>query len=313
MIIDKIILFCFIVTILTSKDLITPIPLNPIYDHKKALLGKKLFFDTRLSHNDTISCASCHILEDGGDDNIPISSGVDGKSGTRNSPTVLNARYNMTQFWDGRAKSLQDQAKDSILDPVKMGSNFQEIIIKLQIDRDYLDQFSALYEDGITGTNITDAIYEFEKTLTTPNSKYDKFLRGDIEALNSDELDGYRLFKEYGCISCHNGINIGGNLIQKIGIASEYNGDDLGRFNITNDSEDKFYFKVPSLRNIELTAPYLHDGETKTLKDTVLMMMRHQVGYLLKDQEVEKIIKFLKTLTGERPKLIRGNDEKNHQ
>ncbi len=306
----KIILFSFIITILASKELITPIPITPTYDLKKALLGKKLFFDTRLSANNTISCASCHFLNDGGDDNLPVSFGINGKVGTRNSPTVLNARYNVTQFWDGSAKDLADQAKGPIHNPVEMGSNFKEVILKLKKDKNYTTKFSYIYKDGITGLNITDAIGEFEKTLTTPNSPFDKFLRGNTKAITADELKGYTLFKEYGCISCHNGINIGGNLMQKIGVIETFETTDFGKFTITKNENDKFYFKVPSLRNIELTAPYFHNGEIKTLENAVKDMIIYQIGYLLEENEIQHIIKFLKTLTGETPQLIKDSSEK---
>lgn len=306
----KILLFFLVVTSLISRELITPIPYLPEYDYKKALLGKKLFFDTRLSHDNTISCASCHFIQDGGDDNLPVSFGINGKAGTRNSPTVLNARYNAIQFWDGSAKNLQEQAKGPIHNPVEMGSNFKEVILKLKEDKNYSQQFLSIYEDGISGINITDAIAQFEKTLTTPNAPFDKFLRGDKKALNKDELNGYKIFKEYGCISCHNGRNIGGNLMQKIGVMESFDTTDFGKFNITKNENDKFYFKVPSLRNIELTAPYFHDGKIRTLKDAVEKMVKYQIGYLLEDKEIESIIIFLNTLTGETPKIIEENHEK---
>lgn len=301
----KILFLCSISVVLFSKELITPIPINPDYDYKKALLGKKLFFDTRLSRDNTISCASCHILEDGGDDNNAVSFGINGQVGIRNSPTVLNARYNRMQFWDGSAKDLATQAKGPIHNPVEMGSNFKEVSEKLKQDEYYKNEFTKLYESGINGLNITDAISEFEKTLTTPNSRFDKFLKGDKKALTTDELEGYKSFKEYGCISCHNGINIGGNLMQKIGVIETFNTVDFGLYNITKVNDDKFYFKVPSLRNIELTAPYFHNGEVKTLKQAVKKMAKHQVGYLLSNNEIANIIKFLKTLTGDAPKDIK--------
>lgn len=290
-----------------SNSIITPLPLDPNYNYKKALLGKKLFFDTRLSHDNTISCASCHLLKDGGDDNRPLSIGIDGKKGTRNAPTVLNARYNKLQFWDGSAKSLEEQINGPIHNPVEMASNFKEIISKLKKDEKYHKEFKDLYSDGITKSNITNAISEFEKALTTPESKFDNFLRGDKTALNSDELNGYQLFKDYGCISCHNGINIGGNLLQKIGTIEEYNTSDFGLYNITNNKEDKFYFKASSLRNVELTAPYFHDGSIKTLEAAVNIMIKHQVGFLIDEKEKNDIIKFLKTLTGKTPKFLREN------
>ena len=306
----KIFSLCLLTISLFSKELITPIPYEVEYDYKKALLGKKLFFDTRLSQDNTVSCASCHFIEDGGDDNLQVSFGINQQTGTRNSPTILNARYNVTQFWDGSAKDLQEQAKGPILNPVEMGSNFKEVVSKLKEDKNYIQEFLSLYEDGITGLNITNAIAEFEKTLITPNSRFDMFLRGDKKVLNDKELKGYKLFKEYGCISCHNGINIGGNLIQKFGVTENFDTKDFGLFNITQKEKDKFYFKVPTLRNIELTAPYFHDGKTKTLKDAVIMMSVHQVGYPLEDNEIEYIVKFLKTLTGDTPKIIKAKNEK---
>lgn len=311
----KKIMLIFIVgsSCLFSKELIKPIPLNDSYDYNKAILGKKLFFDTRLSHNNTISCANCHLLDDGGDDNLPVSFGIDGKKGTRNSPTVLNARYNEVQFWDGGAENLADQVKGPINDHVEMGSNFKEIIGKLEKDKYYKKRFLFLYKEGITPFSITNAIAEFEKTLITPNSRFDKYLRGDKKALTKDELDGYNTFKDYGCISCHNGINIGGNLIQKFGVIQNVKIKDLGRYNVTKNEKDKFYFKVPSLRNVELTAPYFHNGSVKTLKEAVDFMIKDQIGFPLSQKEVKNIIKFLKTLTGEKVKIIKDNrDEKSN-
>lgn len=302
-----ILIFSIFFTYLLSNSIVTPIPKKPDYNYKKALLGKKLFFDTRLSHNNTISCASCHLIEEGGDDNNSVSIGINGQKGTRNSPTVFNARYNKLQFWDGRAKDLEDQVKGPIHNKVEMGSNFKEIISKLKKDNYYSKEFLFLYNNGITDKNISNAISEFEKALTTPNSKFDNYLRGDKKALNEEELKGYQLFKDYGCISCHNGVNIGGNLLQKIGTIEKYYTEDLGLYNITKKEEDKFYFKVPSLRNVELTAPYFHDGSVKTLEAAVDIMVKHQVGYLIEKEEILYIIKFLKTLTGETPKFLKDN------
>jgi cytochrome c peroxidase len=303
----KIILTVYTVTILISKELITPIPTNADYNYNKALLGKKLFFDVRLSRNNTISCASCHMLQDGGDDNLPVSFGIDGKQGIRNSPTVLNARYNKSQFWDGNAKDLAEQVSGPIHNPIEMGSSFSEIIAKLNKDKSYVEKFSKFYDDGITSSNITDAIVEFEKALTTPNSKFDKYLRGNQNILTKDELNGYMLFKDYGCISCHNGVNIGGNLLQKIGAVEKFDTSDFGLYNITKKEEDKFYFKVPSLRNVELTAPYYHDGRVKSLEEAVDNMVKHQVGFLIDEKDREDIVKFLKTLTGETPTILRDS------
>ncbi len=301
-------LFFIIFNNLNSIELITAIPATPNYDKNKALLGKMLFFDKRLSQNNTISCSSCHNISSGGDDNLSVSFGIYKKQGTRNSPTVLNARYNEIQFWDGRATSLHTQVLGPIHNPVEMDSNFDEIVLKLKNDKSFLESFLLIYPNGINEFNISDAISEFEKTLTTPNSKFDKFLKGDKLSLSKDELKGYKTFKEYGCISCHNGVNIGGNLIQKIGIVDNYNTDDLGRYYVTKDESDKFYFKVPTLRNIDLTAPYFHDGKVGTLKEAVEKMIKYQIGYLLDDEDIENIVKFLKTLNGDLPKFIKDTE-----
>lgn len=295
---------------LYGVGLITPIPIDFEYDEQKAHLGKKLFHDSRLSGNNNISCASCHILSDGGDDNISLARGIEGQVGIRNSPTVLNSRYNFTQFWDGRAKDLQEQAEGPVLNPIEMNSSFKEIIEKLSQDQEYKTLFNSIYEDGITALNITEAIAEFEKALVTPNSKFDQYLRGDKSALTKDEKEGYKLFQNYGCIACHNGVNIGGNLFQKIGVIKNFSVSpkEFGRFSITKDEKDKQVFKVPSLRNIELTAPYFHDGSILTLKEAVSTMLDYQVGIVLDEQDIDKIVVFLKTLTGESPKIMQENN-----
>ena len=298
-------LYTIFITFIVAKELITPIPLSDSYDFQKALLGQKLFFDTKLSHDDTVSCASCHNIADGGDDNLRVSFGIKGQTGTRNSPTVLNARYNIAQFWDASAKDLEAQAAGPIHNPVEMGSNFKEAVIKLKKDKLYQKLFHKIYKDGITGKNIINAIAEFEKTLITPNSRFDKYLRGDKDILTQDEKDGFKTFKEYGCISCHNGINIGGNLIQKIGIINRFDTDDLGRFNITHNPLDRYYFKVPTLRNIALTSPYFHTGRVKKLRDAVVLMVQYQVGFPIDDKKIDNIVKFLNTLTGETPKELK--------
>ena len=302
----KLIILTIFFRLLFAQELISPLPLSVEYDINKAMLGKKLFFDTRLSGDNTIACVSCHIIDAGGDDNVQFSSGIDGQLGGANSPTVLNSRYNFVQFWDGRAKDLKEQASGPIHNPVEMGSNFKQVISKLSKDTIYQQEFMKLYKDGITGENITDAIAEFEKALVTPNSRFDQYLRGNTTILSKDEVEGFELFKSLGCIACHNGINIGGNLFQKIGIMEEYEVDDsnLGRYNVTKDEEDKHYFKVPTLRNIALTAPYLHDGKISTLQETIKLMIIKQLGKEADKQEVIKIEKFLFTLTGQTPKIM---------
>lgn len=292
--------------LLNCKELILPIKSDIKYDLQKALLGKKLFFDKRLSKDNTISCASCHDVDNGGDDNRDFSIGVDDKKGSINSPTVFNSRYNLAQFWDGRAKDLKEQVSGPIHNPVEMGSSLEEIIKKLQNDKYYKKQFALVYKNGFTKDNLVDAISEFESALVTPDSRFDLYLKGDKSALSEDEIEGYRLFKKNGCISCHNGINIGGNLFQKMGILKEYKSKvgNLGRYEVTKDVEDKSYFKVPTLRNINKTSPYFHDASAKNLHDAVSIMMEYQLGMKANKQEIEKIVKFLKTLDGKRPKIL---------
>jgi cytochrome c peroxidase len=293
----KYIIYFLLFTIINANELITPIPQSIKFDIDKAKLGKKLFYETKLSRNNTISCSSCHILELGGDDNLRVSFGIDGKQGVRNSPTVFNSRFNAYQFWDASAKTLKEQARGPIHNPVEMDSNFTEIILKLKKDDYYKHEFYKIY-GNITKDNILDSIIEFENTLITPNSKFDKFLRGNKNILSKSEKNGFKYFKEYGCISCHNGINIGGNLIQRIGVMFNYKTNDLGRYNVTHDKNDKYYFKVPSLRNVSKTSPYFHDGRIKTLYDAVSTMAKYQIGFDISDNEINDIISFLKTLDG---------------
>lgn len=297
----KILLIAFLITQLFAVAQISPIEDKVNVNKDKAVLGKMLFFEKRLSKDNTLSCASCHILTEGGDDNKAISKGVNNKKGSVNTPTIFNVKYNFTQFWDGRAQSLKEQAKGPIHNPVEMGSNMKEVIQKLKKDRTYLYMFRKVYQSKIKSELIYDAIVEYEKTLITPNSRFDLFLKGDKTALNKDEKRGYELFISYGCISCHNGVNMGGNLFQKMGIFKNktYEGNKyLGRYNVTKNEEDKYYYKVPTLRNIELTAPYFHNGQTKDLKSAVSQMMEYQLGINPKDEDIDTIIVFLKTLNG---------------
>ncbi len=286
-----------------ASEPITPLPQTIKVNQTKAELGKKLFFDPILSHDNTISCATCHDLQHGGDDGLKVSFGIEGKEGAVNAPTIYNAVFNFRQFWDGRAKDLQEQAAGPVENPVEMGSSFEEVIVKLKKSK-YKKLFDAIYDDGITKQTITDAIAEYEKTLITPNSRFDKYLRGDEGALTQDEKEGYALFKSKGCVSCHHGENIGGNLYNKFGIFNETNSQWLGRYNITHKERDKYFFKVPSLRNIERTAPYFHDGRTYDLNEAVKLMSQYQLGRHITKKEILKITAFLKSLNGELPKNI---------
>lgn len=297
-------------TLFLSAELV-PLPLTVEVDHKKVQLGKKLFLDPILSKDNTLSCISCHKLLDNGADNIPYTEGIDGGKGVFNAPTVYNARYNFRQFWDGRAKNLKEQALKPITNPVEMGNTVEKVIHDLKSDPVYLGMFNEIYNDGITEKNLAEVLAEFEKTLITPNSPFDKFLRGDKKALNIQEQKGYHLFKTKGCISCHNGINIGGNLYNKFGIYDDAHSKELGRYNQTKKEEDKYVFKVPSLRNVAITAPYMHDGRVDTLSEAVNVMAKYQLGRPMNKDDLEDLVAFLKTLTGELPDIVKDIDDKN--
>ena len=291
-----------------AAEPVRPIDRSLETDPAKVALGYALFHDTRLSVDNTVSCATCHALETAGVDNKQYSEGVDAQVGGVNAPTVYNAVYNFVQFWDGRAKTLADQAAGPPLNPIEMAStSFDEIIAKLEKDRKFATEFKKVYPDGLTEANITDAIEEFERTLITPDSRFDKWLRGDDQALTADELAGYELFKEYDCATCHVGPNLGGLSYELMGLRRHYFEDrgleltveDNGRFKETQLERDRHRFKVPGLRNIEHTWPYYHDGTRLTLEDAVRDMGRYQSDVDLTQSEVDNITSFLKTLTGE--------------
>lgn len=290
-----------------SKEPIKPIPINFDDNRAKTDLGKKLFFEPRLSKSGWITCNSCHNLSTGGADNLPTSIGHKWMLGPINSPTVLNSKFNLAQFWDGRAKDLKEQAKGPIANPMEMASNHQLAVDVLQSIPEYVKWFKDVYGEGkITIDNVADAIAAFEETLTTPNSRFDSWLNGYDEKITAEEKAGYDLFKEKGCIGCHNGFGVGGNSFKKFGTAKPYDKDTqtLGRYNVTKDENDKYVFKVPLLRNIELTAPYFHDASTWSLSEAVNVMAEYQLGIKLTENETGKIVAFLKTLTGDQPELI---------
>ena len=287
---------------------VRPIDLDVQVDEAKAALGFALFHDPRLSVDNTVSCASCHALETAGVDNHQYSHGVDDQLGGVNAPTVYNAVYNFVQFWDGRAKTLADQAAGPPLNPIEMASpSFDHIIAKLKADKAFVKDFTKVYPDGITEANITDAIEEFERTLITPNSRFDKWLRGDDSAITADELAGYELFKKYDCATCHVGPNLGGQSYELMGLRKHYFADrgmeltneDNGRYKETQLERDRHRFKVPGLRNIEHTWPYYHDGTRHTLDEAIYDMGLYQTGVEMAASEVDKIEAFLLTLTGE--------------
>lgn len=309
-----------------TSGLFVPLPQTVDADARKVALGRRLYHDTGLSGDGTLACASCHSIADGGDDGLVVSPGIGGAMGTINSPTVLNAGLNFVQFWDGRAANLEEQAAGPVTNPVEMGAEWPNVLAYLRSDQSYVAEFSAIYPDGITQAAVTNAIAEFESTLITP-SRYDAWLRGDDNALTAEEQAGFALFNEIGCQACHNGVNLGGASYQKMGSVRDYFAErgtpltdaDNGRFNVTQNESDRHFFKVPTLRNVALTAPYFHDGAAETLDEAVATMARVNLGRDLDATQVASIVTFLNALSGEipdvalpvvaRPRLAEGSAE----
>ena len=288
----------------SSNEPIQPIKAAKPQDPALTELGKKLYFDPRLSKSGFISCNSCHNLSMGGTDNLQTSIGHNWQQGPINSPTVLNSSLNVAQFWDGRAADLKAQAGGPIANPGEMASTHVVAVDVLQSIPGYTAEFKKVFgNDKVDIDKITKAIAAFEETLVTPGSRFDKWLAGDKKALNANELAGYKLFKDSGCVACHNGPAVGGNSFQKMGVVEPYKTTNTaeGRVAVTGKDADRFNFKVPTLRNVELTYPYFHDGEAQTLKDAVDTMGRLQLGKKFTEDENAKIVAFLKTLTGKQP------------
>lgn len=291
-------------SVAADKEPIQPIKSVKVKDPNLVELGKKLYFDPRLSKSGFISCNSCHNLSMGGTDNLRTSIGHNWTQGPINAPTVLNSSLNLAQFWDGRAADLKAQAGGPIANPGEMASSHALAVDVLQSIPAYVNEFKKTFgKEKITIEEVTLAIAAFEETLVTPNSRFDRYLKGDKSAINKTELAGYNLFKSSGCIACHNGQNIGGNSFQKMGIVEPYkaNSPAEGRVAYSKDEADRFKFKVPTLRNVELTYPYFHDGAANTLKEAVDTMGRVQLGRKFTDEENAEIVAFLKTLTGDQP------------
>lgn len=285
-------------------------PIQPVrpaegLDPGKVELGRRLFSNPRLSKDNSISCASCHDLAEGGTSHVVYSPGVGGHLNDVNTLGVFNSARNFRLFWDGRAGSLEEAIDISVTESKMLAADWQEVIRRLNREPGYLAAFNDIYQDGITKRNITDALATFVRSLVTPGSRFDQYLMGDKTAITADEKHGYELFKSYGCISCHQGMNVGGNMFETFGVMADYFGDrgnitkaDRGRFNITGDEQDMHKFRVPSLRNVALTSPYFHDGTESTLQGAVNDMATYQLGRKLSSEEVQYIVKFLKTLTG---------------
>lgn len=281
-------------------------PIRPVQqvNLSQVELGKKLYFDPRLSKSGFISCNSCHNLSMGGTDNLKTSIGHNWTQGPINAPTVLNSSLNVAQFWDGRAADLKAQAGGPIANPGEMAASHTLAVEVLSSIPGYVVEFKQVFgNDKVTIDEVTQAIAEFEKTLVTPNSRFDRWLLGDKNALNATELAGYNLFKTSGCVACHNGPGVGGNSFQKMGLVEPYKTDSKaeGVAGVTGKDADRFKFKVPTLRNVELTYPYFHDGAAQTLPEAVDIMGRLQLGKKFTPDENAQIVAFLKTLTGDQP------------
>ena len=278
----------------------------------KVQLGAQLFFDPRLSASHSISCNSCHNLGLGGVDGQETSIGHHWQRGGRNAPTVLNAVFNTAQFWDGRAKDLEAQAGGPMVNPIEMASPSAHVAEQLAQIPGYEEEFRKAFAgeaQPVTLANAQKAIAVFEATLITPNSPFDRFLRGDPKALDTKAQAGLKLFMDKGCTACHNGINVGGGRYAPFGLVEKPSAEvrpvgDKGRFAVTHTDSDEYVFKVPTLRNITLTAPYFHSGKIWDLKEAVTIMAASQLGAKLSPAEVDSIVAFLGSLTGEQPKVF---------
>lgn len=294
---------------------IKPIPRAANLDVHRVALGARLFADVRLSRDERSSCSSCHPLSRAGMDGVALAPRPSGTPGIRNTPTIFNVGFSPTLNWDGLANTLERHAELLLQEGGLMGVTWPEVLSRLGRDSSYVSGFKAAYPPGLTRFSVVDAIANFERSLLTPNSRFDLYLRGERTALSTQEQEGYRFFKAYGCVSCHQGVNMGGNLYQKFGIFEEMipgsrAQEDEGRFRITKVPRDRYVFRVPSLRNVALTSPYFHDGRESSLKGAVETMAKAQLGRKLETNEIARLVDFLQTLTGEyRGKMLTAASE----
>ncbi len=287
-----------------SAEPIQPVPAAKVKNAAMVELGKKLYFDPRLSKSGFISCNSCHNLSMGGTDNLKTSIGHNWNQGPINAPTVLNSSMNLAQFWDGRAKDLKAQAGGPIANPGEMAFTHELAVDVLNSIPAYKAEFKKVFgKDAANIDMVTDAIAAFEETLVTPDSRFDKWLKGDKKALSQAEQQGYTLFKDSGCTACHYGPAVGGSSFQTMGLVAKYDTPNkaVGVAGLTGKDADRMKFKVPTLRNVEMTYPYFHDGEADSLEKAVEIMGKLQVGRAYNPEEIAKIVAFLKTLTGKQP------------
>ncbi len=301
-----------------AQQVFKPIPETPPalpdndLSREKVELGAMLYFEPRLSKSGIITCNTCHAIGTGGADNIPTSIGHGWQKGPRNAPTVLNAVFNVAQFWDGRAKDLEEQAKGPVQESVEMNSTSALVVETLSSLPGYVERFGKAFpgqKSPVTFDNMAAAIEAFEATLITPNAPFDRFLKGDAKALSAHQQDGLRLFMAKGCATCHAGVNLGGQAYYPFGVVKKPGAeilppDDKGRFQVTKTASDEYVFRASPLRNIALTAPYFHSGEVWDLKQAVAIMGDSQLGQTLTDQEAAQVAAFLETLTGTQPRVV---------
>jgi cytochrome c peroxidase len=281
-----------------GSEPVTPLEPAMQLDSRKVELGRKLFHDPRLSRANAIACVTCHDLQAGGDDGRPLSRSVDGAPLDFNTPTVFNVSGNSRLNWRGSFRTLEQQNESVLLNVRIMNTSWDELLAKLQADRDYPKEFAAVYQGRLAQDQVLDALATFQRSLLTLNARFDRHLRGERDAISSDELRGYQLFKSYGCVACHQGSNIGGNLFQPFGIFGDPFRQE-GRSRPAESEDRERVFRVPSLRNVAVTAPYFHNGHTASLAEAVEIMARSQLGRELPGEDVQLIVQFLGTLTGE--------------
>jgi cytochrome c peroxidase len=282
---------------------IVPIPVSRAMDPKRVRLGEQLFQDVRLSGDQGRSCATCHPLEHGGMDGRVRAITANGAPHARNTPTIFNVGLSSFFNWDGIVDTLEAHNEIVLRNPSLMNITWPEVLARLGADKDYVSGFRAAYRDGLTRPNVLDALASFQRSLETPDSRFDRYLRRERDALTEPERRGYLRFKSYGCVTCHQGINVGGNMFQKFGVFPDPNiqhpGADLGRYHVTWVSRDRGVFRVPSLRNVAVTGPYFHDGSALSLELAVDTMARVQLGKALQPEEIDLMVQFLNTLTGQ--------------
>lgn len=285
-----------------SHEAIRPLRLPDGLDPKKVDLGRRLFHDPMLSADGRVSCATCHPLDKGGVDRLPVSVGVNGLRGTANAPTVFNSGFNSAQFWDGRAATLEEQAGGPLTHPSEMATDWSTILARL-VASPYAAEFRRVYGTAPAEAAVRDAIATYERALVTVDSPFDRWLAGDDQALNAEQKRGYALFKSYGCASCHQGANVGGNMFARFGYYGNWFDDrghstkaELGRFNVTGRTADRYVFKVPSLRLVTLTPPYFHDGSVADLREAIRLMARYQLGRDILDADIDPMVAFLGSL-----------------